>query len=452
MKKYLFLSIIFSSSLYAETLHLDPYQIEIYQNKSFIISTSQVNLNKKGSLDISFPASKNVENAVVSIENLSCNILFERENKVENKEIKKLKEKLKFFYLLLETKQAEKEAFKRIDIDKSDIEKIYQKYNKLLKEIDNLKKQIETLKEKLHTVQDYIGKSLEISYKCSMPTKSYIKAFSPVNISGYQEYVISGYTDKKKIKIDNILVLKNHTNITFKNISVKYHSFMKNPSIEPPSFNRPIYRTFQKAIVAAAPTSVYKETFSKSFFYISNVSLPKKETIKVNVSSNIYPADFSIYIDGYATVTPFLMAKFKADKNLPASFNSKFFIDGLFLGKGRIKAIEKGKENKVFFGEDVLFNVRKEKIEDKFKRISLNKIKHTVKWKYFLKNNHKTGVQVTIVDKLPNETPEKDIRYISDIQWSKHTADGKVIWKIFLKPNQEMNFSFGYIETYKIKE
>ena len=451
MKRYIFLNFLLASSLYAGNIQLSPHEIEIYKNQSFLISTSQVSLQKEGDLKISIPSIKNIEDTNIFIENLNCSITYEKELKIENQKIKQIKEKIKSLNFLLKTKQEELNTFKRINVDISNIDKVYEKYNKLLMEISSLKEKIERLKEKLSSLQAYTGKALKLFYKCSAPVKSYIRSFSPVNISGYQEYVLSGFTDKKKIKIDSFLILKNHTDISFKDITVKYHSFIKNPSIEPPPFKRPIYRAFQKSI-AAAPVSEYKETFSKSYFFVKNVNLPKKETVKVIISSDVYPADFSIYIDGYATVTPFLVAKFKADQNLPSSFNGKFFIDGMFIGKGRVKSVVKGKENKIFFGEDVMFHVKKEKVEDTFERISSNKVKHTVRWKYYLENNHKVDMKAEIVDRLPKSSDRKKIEYFSDINWKRFTANGNVIWEVLLKPNQKLNFSFGYIEIYRVRE
>ncbi len=452
MKKFLFASLLSVSLVYAEDLYLSPTQIEIYKDKSFLLSESKAKFLKKGSINIFIPGIKSFEDAIVSIGDLNCNILLEKENLVKNKKIKLLKTKIKSLKILFEAKLEESKAFQRINVNISNIDNVYRKYNKLLAEISLLKSKIKKLEDKLKSLEESTGKNFKLVYKCNKPAKSYIRSFSPINIFGYQEYSIYGFTDIKKLKIDNIITLENKTNISLKNISVKYHNFMKNSFIEPPPFFRPADRTYRRsiALAEAIPVSEYKETFSKSYFLVKNVYLPKKETIKLFISSDVYPADFSVYIDGYATVTPFLMAIFKADKNFPFS-HGKFFIDGLFLGKGLVKAISKGKENSLFFGEDVLFDVRKEKVEDSFENVSEDTVKHTVKWKYVLKNNHKTGMQATIVDRLPKEVAMKKIKYMSDIPWEKHTADGKVVWKIFLKPNQELGFSFGYIETYKIK-
>ena len=92
----------------------------------------------------------------------------------------------------------------------------------------------------------------------------------------------------------------------------------------------------------------------------------------------------------------------------------------------------------------------KEKIKDFTEKSIFGTKKTTKEWRYQIKNNHKKGIKITVVDKIPVSTSEKiQIKPFSSIKWKKIKPDGTVVWEFFISPSQERVFSFGYIITEK---
>ncbi len=443
MKKVLLFLLLFSF-VSAKEIFLNPDSIFIFKNRSFSVFSSYLPENAH-KITFFSPGEINISSLNISFSNPECEF-YSLEEK-ENKNVKVLEKQLQEKLFSLENLKKKIELLQRISVSEKNIDSLYERYVKISTDIHFLEKEIKNLKDKIKKLS--ARKLFEINYSC--PEGKILKIFltTPVNISAFQKYKITAFVDKGFLKIENLVFVKNNTDIDFKGISLRYYSYKKTSMINPPPFNgffRPVPYVRMEAS-KSMPKRSYEEAETKAVFSVKDVSIPKKSSKIFNVSSDIYKATFDVYVDGYATVTPFLRAVFTPDKFFPSSYSSEYYINGFYIGKGSFPSLEKGKEHNLFFGEDTFVEVSKEKIKDFTEETFLGKKIRTVKWQYRVKNNHKKKIKITIVDRLPVSHSEKrEIEYFSDIKWKKFEPNGKVILEVWLKPKEEILFSFGFKE------
>ncbi len=440
MKKLIFLLFFFSFS-FGQPLKLE--KIYIFGNKTFIYGTSLLSSSKHSTV-ITIPDEISLKEIYFNSDNGRCSLYHFKEIQKENPLVSRLKETLQKKELLLEEKEKKLMFLDKIPVSQKNIDILTKKFKNLQQEIKILKEEIENLRKEIKIHQ---RKNIEVSYSCK--DNQVLELFFPVDVSAYHRYVINGSFDKGEIYIQSNLILKNNENFPLKEVSVDYFSYMKNPSVSPDGTPFISKRTaFEKAV---ASTTSYRETGAKSHFFVEKISISPKKSISVVVSEDKYKAKFDIFIDGYATRTPFIRALVKPDKNFPVS-KGIFFLDNMYIGEEILHSLKKGKKNYIFFGEDFFTDVKKEKILDRYEYISKRKSIHIVRWKYYIKNNHKKQIDVILKDRLP-VSPSENIQfeYISDLPWESLSPDGTVVWHIKLKPGQLFVFEYGY-KRIKIKE
>ncbi len=422
-------------------------KIEIYTNSAYLVQKADI--HNSNQIELTFDYKIRLPDLKLFLTPDKCSINSINEQKQNFSKLKKLENELTTKQNKIKSLKVELKFLENLKPDGNiqKLEDIGNRYFSLLEQISTLNKEIKSLKEKIIKLKSFSSFNLNLSCK-----NVSITSFVPVPVSAFQEYVIIGNTKENKIKIENNLYLKNGLDREFKNISLEYHSYKKTSAIGPPPFNFIPYKYSRKMIAESfsLPEKEYIKTETKSFFSVSNVDLPAKSETKINISTDTIPAKFEVFIDGYATVTPFLKAVFKTNKSFYPSSNSNFYIDGIYIGKWGVKFIEENKENQLFFGEDVFIDVSKIKIKDFEETSFLGKKIKTKKWKYILKNNHTHPVKVIIADKIPISTNEKlKIEPFSSLKWKKITPEGKILWEINLKPTEELNFEFGYKKVIK---
>jgi hypothetical protein len=448
IKKFLPVWFVFviTSQTFAFSLIPVPKDIDIYLGSSYLTWT--INTNKK-EFEIKFPEKVNLSELSFSVLPVTCYMNYIEEKKpVKIPEATHIMQKIESLKNYLNTLNKELTLLEKIKLSDDLSQKINQFEKIYFEKLENIRRtkvQIKNLEKELSDITKKSKNIFKIKLSCNS-NRVKISFKNPVKIFATQEYAIKGNMTDSTITIINRLQLKNETGIDLKNINVNYYTYRKTTAIEPPPFERPFPAMgIKKLAIPQKKTQLeYIQTQTKSYFSAKNITLPSKTTKKITIGKIQYKAEFDIFIDGYATVTPFLRAKFTADRLFPPSYNVKFYIDGIFIGKGRIKSITEGKNN-LFFGEDTFIDVSKILIKDFQEETFFGKKIRTKKWRYEIKNRHTKRISITLVDKIPVSTTEKiKIKPFSTIKWKEIKPNGKIIWEIKLNPQQTLKFDFGY--------
>ncbi len=425
------------SPSFSETV-LKPERLDIYANRAFITFSFDADKNKIYTFQI--PKSVGLENLSVSTDKEDCFVSYLEEIPSENKKLKELENRLK----TVEKKIKILEDLKPVDRKIKDFLSVFETtYFSSLLERDKIAYGISKIRKTEN-------KDINLRLTCKNSRKTKIFLQYPISIKANHFYKIEGFTDSKTVRISSILNIKNRSGYSIKDINLYFHTYRKTISIEPPPFEHS-YRVeplmaIKKPILKERRS--YVETETKAYFFVENVNIPEKGEKSVLISEDKYRADFDIFIDGYATTTPFLRGVFVADKFFSPS-QAKFYIDGIFLGKSWIKPVEKDKKSFIFFGEDLFLQTSKTKVKDFYEKTFLGKSIHTVEWLYRIHNKHRKSIKVHIVDRVPVSTSEDiKIEPFSSLKW-KEIKGEKVIWEVILSPDEVLSFKFGYKEIKK---
>ena len=449
MKRYYLtaLAVFFTAGVSSsEVLEPVPEKVDIYTNTSFITETVPVEKGRKNILVV-IPSFAPVNQINVSSKAGLCSVFSIEETNLNRKAVQSIERQIEEYKNRL--KVVDKTIFliekNSVNLSEKEIKRFKGLYKKELDEKAYILRAIENLKKKLE--EEKSKKFLSVNLRCE-GDDNLVFVF-PANISSYQYYTVKGFTEEGKISIDSYLDIKNEGR-DLKNVDLVFHSFFKTSLIEPPSFESPIYPVKKSLrLMENKPVRKYIETQTKAYFLVKNIDIPSKTQETVLISKNIYNANFDIFIDGYATVTPFLRAEFKPDKTFFPS-SAKYYIDGVFVGTGRLRPLKANEKNNLFFGEDLFVDVVKNNVEDFWEKNFFGKKVHTVKWFYSLKNRHKKAVRITLVDKIPVSHSENiKVEPFSTFKWEKIEKNGKVIWIFSLKPGEKKEFFFGYKEEIK---
>jgi len=431
-----------------------PEKLIIYRDRAFLVSKLSPDLTVKKTVDIDLPVYVDLKELKIYV-NENCKIGQVKEgdldSQIKNK-IKKLEDQIIFFKDQIKTVEKEIQLLEKLDLNKTGIKSLNlfsDRYFKKLQEKRTALEFIAQIQDQIEEIRNRAGRHFIVDLDCKNTTKPVIKITFQPPVKALQKYTIYGDTEKNVVKITNRLFVRQDSGFDLKNIDVVYYSYKKTPSISPPE-QRYIPFVEKKVKSIKKLEREYVETGSKAYFSVKNVDLQNRKENLITLSSISYPAEFSVFIDGDRTVTPFLKATFKTDRFYPSSYRADFYIDGVYIGSDRLKPILQNEENSLFFGEDVFVNVSKEKIKDYTEKSIFGAKKTTKEWRYQIENNHKNGIKVIVVDRIPVSTSEKrEIKPFSTVKWKEIKPDGTVVWEFFLSPAQKKVFSFGYVITTK---
>jgi len=431
--------------------------LEIYKDRAFLTEVITVNFPKETKIMVQLPLGVEISRLNISVEPETCYVSQVRREPLEKSiedNLNQYKEQIELLKSQLKTVDTEISFLEKLDINKKEkpfefLQQYYKYYFKKLQEKGFIKQQIQQKEKELRQLEKKYGKKYSLILECDSNTKGKVRfTFSPP-VKAQQDYVISGDSLNRRVFITTRLFIKQNSGKDLSGITVRYHSYRKTTAIEPPPpFIHPLKgeRVMSLDKVKAAATSYsYEETLTKAFFQVNNIDLPEDKEVVLTVSRKDYPADFSVYIDGYATVTPFLKATFKADRFYPPSFNGTYYIDGLYVGRGKVPPVEGGKKNHLFFGEDIFIDVSKYQIKDYTEEGFFGREKTEKKWRYIIKNKHKREMKITLVDKIPVSHSDKmEVEPFSTLKWKKKDEKGLITWEFTLGPDEEIKFEFGY--------
>ena len=447
IKEAVLLFLIVAGLSYAEFPF--PEKLVVYKDRAFLIGKIIPDLTGKKSVDINLPLYTDLRGIKISV-NEGCQIEQIKEGDIDSKikdKIKKLEAQIDFFKDQIKTVEKEISLLEKLDINKAGIKSLdlfSERYFKKLQEKRTAQQFIAQLKDQIEKLRKRAGRHFVIDLTCENTTRPVISITVQPPVKAFQKYTIYGDTAKNVVRITNRIFVRQDSGFDLKGIDLVYYSYRKTPSVSPPQTGFiPFVEKKMKGLKKIERE--YVETGSKAYFSVKNVYLKDGKENLITLSSISYPAEFSIFIDGDRTVTPFLKATFKTDRFYPSSYRADFYIDGVYIGFDRFKPLLQNVENSLFFGEDIFVNVLKEKIKDFTEESIFGGKKATKEWRYQIKNNHKNGIKITVVDKIPVSTSEKiEIKPFSSIKWKKIKPDGTVVWEFYLKPSEEKVFTFGY--------
>ena len=429
-----------------------PEKLVVYKDRAFLIEKLTVDLTGKSFFDMNLPLYTDLRQLKVSV-NKDCKIGQIKEEDIDSQtkgKIKELKDQIRFLKDQIKTVEKEISILEKVDVNKVGINSLdlfSERYFKKLQEKRTAQQFIAQLEDQIKELRKRAGRHFVVDLSCEGITRPVINITiqPPVKVS--QKYTVYGDTANNLVKITNRIFVRQDSGFDLKGIELIYYSYRKTPSISPPQRGFvPFVERKMKGLKKVEKE--YVETTSKAYFSVKNIDLQDGKENLITLSSVSYPAEFSVFIDGDRTITPFLKATFKTDRFYPSSYRADFYVDGVYIGSDRFKPLLQNSENSLFFGEDIFINVSKEKIKDFTEKSIFGAKKTTKEWRYQIKNNHKNGIKITVVDKIPVSTSEKtEIKPFSTLKWKKIKSDGTVVWEFFLNPSQEKIFSFGYIIT-----
>lgn len=424
-----------------------PEKLFIYTDRAFLVEKIRPNIRDTSQIPVLLPSYTEISRLKLSVSDEKCTVDYIKETKTDKKvaeELQKLRAQIDFFKDQIRTIDKEIMMLEKLDINKSGIkilDTFSAKYFKKLQEKRTAQEMIKNLKEEINKISTKYGKRFLIQVSCKEPSNPVIRITEEPPVKASQRYTISADTLNRKVSIINRIFIRQDTGKDLKNIKLIYYSYKKTPFIHPPE--HPFFPV-KKAVRMNVPERKYVESTTKAYFIVEKVDLKNGRENLITLSKNIYPATFYVFVDGYASVTPFLKAEFSSDRFFPASYRTEFYVDGIYIGSDRIRPILQGK-NSLFFGEDVLFNVSKEKIKDYTEETVFGRKITTKEWIYRMKNNHSKKIKVIVQDKIPVSTSEKrEIEPFSSVKWKELKPDGTVVWEFFLNPDEEKIFTYGY--------
>ncbi|MBK3332819.1 DUF4139 domain-containing protein [Persephonella atlantica] len=434
------LALLLTASLsYGEVLK--PEKLFVFKNTAFLFLSGKT--TAKPSIQLKLPYRISLDS--LNIEIPECSIVSMNEippEKSFKQEIEKLQSQITFLQNQRRSIQNEIRILEGLNINSlknlNSLDSYTQRYFKKLQELKTTEQLLDSTQKQIQQLKTKRGKNIRIFTDCPKNSIVHIKITHQLPIKIKEQFVVSGDTSKNSVKITGRLFLKHDFFKDLKDIDLVYYSYIKTPAVEPPEY-------FLPSIKKAVPQkSVYTQTQTRFFYEIKNITLLRDRENLATVVEKDYPAKFYVYIDGRVSPVPFLKAEFNSDIFLPPVFNTQFFIDGLYIGSNRLKAVKKGK-NSIYFGEDIFISVSKEKVKDYTEETFFGKKITTKKWRYTLRNGHSKNIKIVLKDKIPVSTTENvKIKPFSSLKWKEIKSDGTVIWEFSLKPQEKLEIEFGY--------
>ncbi|RUM62051.1 MAG: hypothetical protein DSY66_00675 [Persephonella sp.] len=449
MKKIL---VSFASSIaifsLAYSQSLVPTELNIYSDSAYLISEYITTVKGWKDIPINIP-----KNSLVFLEPLSCNLEYIEDRKLTSlDEYKVLKEDIKTLEAQILALKSILKLSNNINFEKNTryinsikaletfFEKKYLEYIELKNKLEGKKKVLKYLKNSIQPTT--------ISVFCPSIETVKVKTRSPIDAKTDVFYYIFGNSEKDKVYIENRVKIRVDRDI--KNIKINIFQY--------PTQKRYFYEGIRYIRAAAPPMSKrvsrsYTEKASVFFYSINNVSLKRNLTKNILISKKNLPAKFEIEVNGHLGSIPYLIATIKPDRMYPPA-KAYFYIDGIFLKTDYINTLQRGENNRVLFGEDKLFKVRKEKVKDITVKFSKTHVKRYVKWRYTFKNKHNKKMKVLLIDYIPvSYSYKRKIEPVSSLMWRKYNkVTGKLEWEFYIQPNKTYILEYGYKELKPIEK
>ncbi len=478
MLRALFLSIFFISCSFS--YHVKPIKLELYKNVSFI--TKEIDLiDSNAQIKLKIPQNISLEQIGIN-DQFGCSVINYEIKKISNSndeiaiKIDNLIKQRKEFTNKINSIKQQNRLLNTIDLSKSksnltqtkQMSKYYEnQIYQNLSTIDDYQSKIDKLNKQIKSLQDEQQNrkfnNLILHLSCSQQDNKLQITYPIYTIKKQNFYKIKANSKTEELSIKNSIFITQSSGEDFNNIDLYVYTYTKTDAIKPQKFY-PIYldlnpiREFAKKSIAmdsmmaevAASKMVskprYKDSQTKSYYLVSNVTLKNKIQSPIELSNDTYKADFNVEIDGYASSTPFFKAIFKTDKFYPSA-KAKIYLNSAFIAQRYIKAIKDTKKQNFYFGEDVKVEIKKILKKDFKDRhfFSKDKITREKIFEYHVTNHHNQKINLELTERVPVSKDEDiKIQPIANPKFSKKEANGKVIWRFTLNPNETKIVEFGY--------
>ena len=467
MKTLLLLSIT-GVSLVASTLPLHV-ELDIYSNKAFLNKTYE--LSQRGKITTKVPIQTTLENVRYKLDK-QCQVdnhILSNTLKEINPDIENLRKQRAQKLNEVESLIAKDALLRTLSLEKvedfSKIEKISSYLTKNLVEnfslIENLKKDIEEIDNKIKNnegVKEQF-KELITSYTCNKIGKKLEISYPQNSIKYTPFYNVSANINNKSLTIEKKMTLFYKGVEDYQNIDLNIYSYRYNQNVAPQQFypkylgqKREILyakssmamESIQKAAVNS-PRIQHKELATKSLYKIEAAKLESGEKNLLHVDKEIVNASFKTIIDAYGTNKAYMQASIKTKKDYSGAHTNYFLnqnpIAARYMGK-----IYKGKETKLYFGEDEHIQIDKELIKTLDEKTFFGDDKiSTQNWKYTITNKKPYSTNIEFIERTPVSKDEDiKVKTLAQPKFDSQSANGKTTWNFNLEANGKKNIIFGY--------
>jgi hypothetical protein len=132
------------------------------------------------------------------------------------------------------------------------------------------------------------------------------------------------------------------------------------------------------------------------------------------------------------------------------SGTSSIYLQGTFTGESEIDANNVSDTLAVSLGRDknvLVYRERNRLIKDR--RIAGNNIKETIAWDITIKNNNTNKIRLILEDQYPvSERSSVEVELLDGAGAKVNPKTGKLIWELYLEPNQKKAISYKYSVKY----
>lgn len=455
MKLLLILPLI-GTALFATTTPLHV-EIDIYSNKAFV--TKSFELTDKKELLVKIPTNTHLQNIRYALPK-ECKITRSSILKQDHKEIEEKKAKL---IIKIDALKAKELLLKTLSLEttkeSAEIENIS---NYLVENLVENSLQIEALSAELQELSKSTKKlnnELKIEFTC-MEYGETIKISYPKNGIKYTPfYNISANIPNKSITIEKKATLFLIGNQSFESVDLNIYSYSYNQKVAPQRFY-PIYLGEKKAIqltksmiamdsVAVSNSEAvavsHQNLATKSLYRVKNVSLKNNENNLLNIDAEVMDASFKTVIDAYGSNRAYLETVIKTSKNYSAA-KANFFLNQNPISARHISRIKKGKETKLYFGEDEHIQITKELIKTLDEKTFFGDKKiSTQNWKYTISSKKPYSTNIEFIERAPvSKDGNIVVKTLAKPPFSSQSAKGKTIWRFKLNANAKKDIIFGY--------
>ncbi len=475
LKSKFFIAILLYSLLSPQSIfssELKTEELNIYVNKSFLVSTlsERVDDNKKISVILPTKAS----NSVFFISPKECDITLVRDIPIED-DTRYIERKNKLSSL--------ENQILAVEFSLKALEKVSsERFKDAVENIENLEKQKLNLEEKFYNLNEKYRKEkrefdkflatfhpTEIFIHCNAPSDIKLKAISFLNFGGFNRYDVIADIENKGIILRNHLVVFPDRDL--EKVYITYYPFFIPFQLKVPTFiNKKrenvsgsrswglglqamrIEKATKKIFEHSGDTEVaeYKYGYAHHYYVLKTpISLKKDVFQTIHLSTDIIKnVEFKVVIDAYNTLTPYLIAEFVPLKDYAKSDEAIFFIDDMYVGSDRFYGAKKGEKSKISFGKDNKIVVKKEVLKDYREKTFFGKEIHTYIVRYTIKNKHNSSIKVSFVDSVPPVTSDNIKVELLEIEKFKpkryDKVKGKIEWEFSIPANDEYILKYGY--------
>jgi len=465
MKRILIASVLFCASLFAASTPLHV-SVDIFTNKAFL--NKEFGLEKYGYISTKVPVFIKLSDLKYQIAK-DCSIdktSLSNKKEASNEQLQNLTKQKTQIQYELKAVYAKNELLKTLSLqNQADLSKVEQTSQFLaqnvitnLNKIDELQQKIADLDKKIASLQTLIKpfKELSVTYTCQAQKQKLTISYPQKEIKQNSFYNINANTNNKSVAIEKKVNIFYTGVENFSQIDINIYSYGFNKNSLPMVFY-PRYIGGKKVVaydkIASKPLMatpqqrnvVFHQLQTKSVYTIKNTHLILGENNLIDVDKKVLDANFQTIIDGYGTNRAYLQATITTKKDY-ASSTAKYFLNSKPISSRYLQRIQKGKETKLYFGEDEQIQITKKLIKTLSEKTFFgDKEISTQNWEYTLTNKKPFSTKISFLERVPvSKNGDIKVKVFAQPKENFQNAKGLIRWDFSLQPNEEKKIIFGY--------